>query len=87
MYFTMRAFARAHELIGRRGIDQKEMIYVLFAMLYEGYGYAEALRAYAEYSGKRPDWIESRMDTASAMAGYRMTARQILEECYQEAIR
>lgn len=86
MYLTMRAFARAHELMGQRGIDQKELVYVLFAMLYEGCGYAEALRAYGEYSGKRPDWIESRMDSAAVAAGYLKTARQILEECYREAI-
>ena len=82
----MRNLIKAGELLARRGLDSKEMDLVLFAMLEEGYGYAEALRAYAEFDGRSRREIEQTMEEAARSAGHWTGARYILEDCYREAI-
>ena len=59
---------------------------VLFAMLEEGCGYAEALRAYVEFDGRSRTEIERIMEEAARAAGHWIGARYILEDCYREAI-
>lgn len=83
----MKALIKAAELLAVRGLDSKEMDMVLYAMLEEGYGYAEALRAYAEFYGRSPAEVESAMEEAARRAGHQTGARYILEDCYMEAIR
>lgn len=83
----MKALIKAAELLAARGLDSKEMDMVLFAMLEEGYGYAEAVRAYAEYVGRSRTEIETNMEEAARRAGHWTGARYILEDCYMEAIR
>lgn len=83
----MRNLIKAGELLARRGLDSKEMDLVLFAMLEEGYGYAEALLAYAEFDGRPRCEIERQMEEAARSAGHWTGARYILEECYREATR
>ena len=83
----MKLLIKAAELLARRGLASKEMDMVLFAMLEEGYGYAEALRAYAEFDGRSRTEIEQIMEEAARRAWHWTGARYILEECYMEAIR
>ena len=83
----MRLLIKAAELLARRGLDSKEMDMVLYAMLEEGYGYAEALRAYSDFDGRSRTEIENIMEEAARMAGHWTGARYILEDCYREAIR
>lgn len=77
----------ARELLSRRGLWNEEMTMVLFAMLAEGIGYAEALRSYAQFAARSCASIEQAMDAAAAAAGQWVGARYILEECYRRAIR
>lgn len=83
----MRSLIKARELLSKRGIGNREMVMVLFGMLEEGYGYAEALRAYVEFDGRSRTEIERLMEEAARMAGHWTGARHILEDCYMEAIR
>lgn len=83
----MRMLIKAAELLARRGLDSKEMGMVLYAMLEEGYGYAEALRAYSDFDGRSRTEIERIIEEAARMAGHWTGARYILEDCYREAIR
>ena len=83
----MKNLIKAAEMLARRGLDSKEMDLVLFAMLAEGYGYAEALRAYVEFDGRSRCEIEQTMEDAARSAGHWTGARYILEDCYKEAIR
>lgn len=83
----MRSLIKARDLLVRRGIWNREMVMVLFAMLEEGYGYAEALRAYVEFDGRSRTEVERLMEEAARMAGHWTGARYILEDCYREAIR
>lgn len=83
----MRSLIKARDLLVRRGIWSREMVMVLFGMLEEGYGYAEALRAYVEFDGRSRTEVERLMEEAARMAGHWTGARYILEDCYREAIR
>ena len=83
----MRALIKAAEMLARRGLHCKEMDMILFAMLDEGYSYAEALRAYSEFDGRSRTEIERNMEEEARMAGHWTGARYILEDCYREAIR
>ena len=83
----LKALTKARELLTHRGVWSREMNMVLFAMLEEGYGYAEALRAYSEYDGRSRTEIERIMEEAARAAGHWTGARYILEDCYREAIR
>ena len=83
----MKNLIKAAEMLARRGLASKEMDMVLFAMLEEGYGYAEAVRAYAEFDGRARWEIEREMEEAARSAGRWTGARYILEDCYREAIR
>ena len=83
----MRMLITAHDLLAVRGLWNDELCMVLFAMLAEGIGYAEALRAYAEFSGRSCACIERTMEEAVRIAGFWTGARYILEECYREGIR
>lgn len=83
----MRTLIKAAELLARRGLDSKEMDMVLYAMLEEGYGYAEALRAYSDFDGRSRTEIERIMEEEARRAGRWTGARYILEDCYMEAIR
>lgn len=83
----MRMLIKAAELLARRGLDSKEMDMVLYAMLEEGCGYAEALRAYSDFDGRSRTEIERIIEEAARMAGHWTGARYILEDCYREAIR
>lgn len=83
----MRNLINAAKALARWGLDCKEIDMVLFAMLEAGYGYAEALRAYAEFDGRSRPEIERVMEEAARMAGHWNGIRYILEECYREAIR
>ena len=60
---------------------------VLMAMLEEGYGYAEAVRAYVEFDGRSRTEVEGIMEEEARLAGHWTGARYILEDCYREAIR
>lgn len=83
----MELLIKAHDLLGARGLWNEEMNMVLFAMLYAGYGYAEALRAYSQFAQRSCANIERRMEEAARTAGYWTGARYILEGCYMEGIR
>ena len=83
----MKMLIKAAEMLARRGLASTEMDMVLFAMLEEGYGYAEALRAYAEFDGRSRVEIERIMEEEARRSGYWTGARYILEDCYREAIR
>ena len=83
----MKLLIKAAEMLARRGLASKEMDMVLFAMLEEGYGYAEALRAYAEFDGRSRLEIERIMEEEARRSGHWTGARYILEDCYREAIR
>lgn len=83
----MKLLIKAAELLARRGLASKEMDMVLFAMLEEGYGYAEALRAYVEFDGRSRVEIERVMEEEARRSGQWTGARYILEDCYREAIR
>ena len=83
----LKALIAAAEMLARRGINNKEADMVLFAMLEEGIGYAEALRAYVEYDGRSRAEIERIMEEAARDAGQWTGIRYILEDCYREAIR
>lgn len=83
----MRSLIKARELLVRRGIWNREMVMVLFGMLEEGYGYAEALRAYAEFDGRSRTEVERLMEESVQLSGHWTGARYILEDCYREAIR
>lgn len=83
----MKKLIKAAELLARRGLHSKEMDLVLFAMLEEGYGYGEALRAYVDFDGRARCEIEREMEEAARAAGHWTGARYILEECYREGIR
>lgn len=83
----MKSLYRARELLSLRGVWSQEMGMVLFAMLEEGWGYAEALRAYSDFSGMSRTEIERKMEEACRAAGRWTGARYILEDCYREAIR
>ena len=82
----MKLLIKAAELLARRGLASKEMDMVLYAMLEEGCGYAEAIRAYAEFDGRSRCEIERLMEEAARAAGHWTGARYILEDCYREAI-
>lgn len=83
----LKALIAAAEMLARRGINNKEADMVLFAMLEEGIGYAEALRAYVEYDGRSRAEIERIMEEAARDAGQWTGIRYILEDCYRGAIR
>lgn len=83
----LRALIKARELLVKRGIWNREMVMVLYAMLEEGWGYAESVRAYAEYEGISRCEVEHRMEEAAAASGRWTGARYILEDCYREVIR
>ena len=83
----VRALIKAAEMLARRGLYCKEMDMVLFAMLDEGYSYAEALRAYSDFDGRSRTEIERIMEEEARQAGHWTGARYILEDCYREAIR
>lgn len=83
----LRMLITAHDLLAVRGLWNTELCMVLFAMLSEGIGYAAALRAYAEFSGRSFASIERTMEEAARTAGFWEGARYILEECYREGIR
>lgn len=83
----LKSLYRARELLRLRGVWSQEMGMVLFAMLEEGWGYAEALRAYSDFAGMSRTEIERKMEEACRAAGRWTGARYILEDCYREAIR
>lgn len=83
----MKSLIKAAELLARRGLACKEMDMVLFAMLEEGYGYAEAVRAYVEFDGRSRTEVEGIMEDEARRSGHWTGARYILEDCYREAIR
>lgn len=82
----LKSLYMARERLVSRGIWNREMLMVLFAMLEEGVSYSESLRFYAEFEGKSTCEVERAMETAAINAGIWSGARYILERCYQEAI-
>lgn len=82
----MRNLIRARDLLLRRGVWCQEMCLILFAMLEEGIGYAEALRYYADFVGVSRAEMERRLEEACRAAGRWTGARYILEDCYRRGL-
>lgn len=82
----MKNLIKARNLLVRRGIWCRDMCMVLYAMMEEGYGYAEALQAYADYEFVSRAEMERRLEESCRRAGIWTGARYTLEECYRRGL-